>query len=158
METCDQVKVTEVPITTDADEFVLEMDTYYMTRKNYEDMKLRKTPTVYIPYEPEPNSSTYSVPVTAVVLHYAPVLGCIVKTPFEKRAVVPEHPITTYMSTLVYKVSGDLLKKSGLYTYVCSGMKPNSFSGVTMRETLSASLFLKFVRGLILYLHKLFWN
>ncbi len=124
---------------------MLEMDTYYMTRDNYRDMKHGKTPIVYIPFEPR--SSSYFVPVTAVLLHYAPVLGCIIKTPHEKHMVRPEKAVTFYASTMVYKVTGTLLEKSGLYTYTCSGEKRNIATGVRMRETISASLYLKFVRG-----------
>ena len=131
--------------TLDTNDFALEMDTYYMTIKNYEDMKSGKVPKVYIPINP---SSAYSVPVSGVVIHYAPILGCIIKTPFESIVVRPERAVTTFASTMVYEVSGSLLEKSGLYTYICAGEKLNFFTGLVVRETLSASLHLKFIKGL----------
>ena len=122
------------------------MDTYYMTRKNYEDMKSGRVPKVYIPINPP--SSAYSVPVSGVIIHYAPVLGCIIKTPFENLVVRPEKAVTRFASTMVYEVSGSLLEKSGQYTYICAGEKPNVFTGLKVRETLSSSLHLKFIKGL----------
>lgn len=117
-----------------------------MTRQNYEDMKHGKVTKVYIPFEPL--TSSYSVPVTAVLIHYQPVVGCIIETPFESHVVQREKPVSFYASTMVYRVTGSLLGKSGLYTYTCSGRKQDVVAGVRMRETLSVSLFLKFVRGL----------
>ena len=122
------------------------MDTYYMTRKNYEDMKARKIPKVYIPLGRE--SGNYSVPLTAVVIHYAPIVGCIIKTPFQRHVV--SHivtPVSRYATTMIYYVTGSLLGKSGVYTYICSGMNRSAVTGLQMREILTVSLHLKFVQG-----------
>ena len=122
----------------------MEMDTYYMTKRNYEDMKSGKTPEVVLPVSKA--SGSYSIPLVAVLFHHAPVFGCIIHTPTELKAIKLQD-IQTYTSKIVYKIGGSLLEKSGLYTYTCSGNQSNFITNMSKRRILSVSLYLKFVTG-----------
>lgn len=129
--------------------FLLEMDTYFMTKKNYEEMKNRQFTEVIIPLnESGGKNDPYSIPLVAVAFHYAPVLGCILETPTETRIVTPWGKVHQHMSKMVHNLQGSLLEKSGVYTYICTGNQKVA-RGVSHRVLLSVSLHVKFMIGML---------
>lgn len=133
----------------DAETLLLEVDTYYMTKKNYEEMKGGKITEVIIPInndEYTKRNTKYRVPLTAVIFHYSPVFGCIIQAPYKTQVMRPQE-VQQYMSKMVYMLSGSLLAQSGLYTFTCSGKQPNFVTGLIQRMIVSKSLRLRFVRG-----------
>ena len=129
--------------------FLLEMETYFMTKENYEEMKSWKSTKVIIPIsESGSKNDPYSIPLVGVAFHYAPVLGCILKTPTETIISSPWGKRETHMSKMVHYLRGDLLEKSGLYTYICTGNQ-TVVRGISHRAVLSASLDVKFMIGML---------
>lgn len=118
-----------------------------MTRKNYEDMKSGKVAEVVIPLsEGGSKNDAFTIPVVAVAFHFAPVFGCILKTPTTVRSIEAQK-ILPHISKIVYSLMGSLQEKSGLYTYTCSGNQPNFVSNRSQRITASVSLYLRFIIG-----------
>lgn len=133
----------------DADRFLLEVDTYFMTKKNYQEMKRGVVTKVVIPLsEPGGKNDVYTIPVVAVAFHHAPVLGCIFKTPTETKLIEPPSTkVHDHFTKLVYALRGSLMEKSGLYTYKCSGNQSTFIGDVNQRVILSVSLYINFVIG-----------
>lgn len=117
-----------------------------MTRKNYEEMKLKKATTVFIPVDADSDRNNhYTVPLIATIFHHEPVMGCVINIPNSTATAMRATFRDTHMSRMAYSVGGDLLEKSGVYTYTCSGRE--TVGDRSSRKILSVSLHLKFVTG-----------
>ena len=116
-----------------------------MTKKNYEEMRKGIATEVFIPVY-ENLQKVYKIPLTAVVFHSSPIIGCVIISKFGVYSVSMKY-ISDQVSKMVYNISGSLLGQSGLYTYKCSGIINNVFTDITHRITVSTSLYLTFVNG-----------
>ncbi len=122
----------------------LGMDTYYMTNKNYEEMRKGIATRVIIPFYED---SEYTVPLRAVLYHNFPRFGCVLTTPFGVQKIIQDLP-SRHVSIFSYELSGSLIRQSGLYTYMCRGLEFTYVTGMSDTVILSVSLYLQFIEGM----------
>jgi len=105
-------------LTTDSGEEILEVDTYYMSLRNYQEMRQGKTTTVLIPLE----SSDGYFRLTAYVYHYRPLYGCILASPFNLENKHRHLNSSEKVIKIEYVQKDRGVLSSGLYTVTCYGL------------------------------------
>lgn len=112
------------------------MDTWYMTAKNYEEMRSGITTEVVFPY-------SVSVHFNLYAFHPSPIYGCVMVTPFSVETATRQNIFHKLFTTMNYTAQVGGMESSGIYTMKCIGDNWN--------RIVSVSLYIKFVKGGLIY-------